>query len=353
MRFNIFRNPYIDAQVNMILGSSKDMQLKICFAVHSYYPNAGGSEYYVQQMAEECVSRGMDVTVATADGSGILNGVKITSDPSSLMDQDLVVVHGGGPDVQRFVLENAKRINSPILYMIIEPHESKACLQAMVDVDYLGCSTIEDWDHVKKWGVEDKAHKVIHGISPKDNLGHKGIFKKKYGISDDTRMFLSCGGYWGNKRMLELAEAFKKSDIQNSILVTTGYANPMNLMPKATDKVIPLMLDDPQDVKNAMADAHCYIMNSEMEGFGLTILESMLNKTPWIARNIAGARLLADFGTVYETEEQLIPILQTYIRDEKQIDSAYNYVLTNHLIGNTIDDIMSLSSARKRRSPND
>lgn len=325
------------------------MELKICFAVHSYYPNAGGSEYYVQQMAEECVGRGMDVTVATNGSSGILNGVKVTSNPSDLMDKDLIVVHGGGPDVQKFVLENAKRINSPILYMIIEPYESKVCLQGMIDVDYLGCSTIEDWEHVKKWGVEGKAYKVIHGISPKGNLGRKGVFKKKYGISNETKMFLSCGGYWENKRMMELAEAFERSDIQDSILVTTGYANPMNLTLKTTDKVMPLMLDNPQDVKDAMADAYCYIMNSDTEGFGLTILESMFNKTPWIARNIAGARLLADFGTVYETEEQLISILQTYIRDEQQIDRAYNYVLTNHLISNTIDDIILIlkGSARK------
>ena len=310
------------------------MNKKICFVVHRYAPYPGGSEYYVQQMAEECVQRHLDVTVVAGEHKGPFNGVRVTSDPNELMDKDLVVVHGGDVGVQNFVLEHAQQINSPILYMLIKPSESPTCLKGVRECKFIGCSAPEDWDHVKKWMMEGKSHKVIHGISPTDCIGTAGRFKDKYNIPKDKRMFLSCGGYWPNKKMIELAEAFKKADLKDAILVTTGYDNRFNIMP--------LMVEDPKDIKDAIVDADCYVMNSSEEGFGLVILESMINKTPWISRNIAGAKLLSRYGTVYDTEEQLTEILKTWKPDDFTTALAYKHVLQNHLIKNTVDDILSL-----------
>jgi glycosyltransferase involved in cell wall biosynthesis len=155
-------------------------------------------------------------------------------------------------------------------------------------------------------------------------------------------MFLSCGGYWPNKKMIELADAFKKADLKDAVLVTTGYDNRFGIMPHASENVIPLMVEDPMDVKDAIADADCYVMNSDAEGFGLVILESMINKTPWIARNIAGAKLLARYGKVYDTEEQLTELFKTWQPDDFTTALAYKYVIQNHLIKNTVDDILSL-----------
>jgi len=318
------------------------MKKKICFVVHRYAPFPGGSEYYVQQMAEECVQRHHDVTVIAGEHKGHLNGVRVTSDANDLQDKDLIVVHGGDVGVQNFVLSNASRIESPMLYMLIKPSESAVCLQALKDVKYIGCSAPEDWDHVVKHGVEYKSHKVIHGISPIDCIGEEGKFKDKYGIPKDKKMFLSCGGYWPNKKMIELADAFRKADLKDAILVTTGYDNRFGIMPHASENVIPLMVEDPKDIKDAIADADCYVMNSDAEGFGLVILESMINKTPWISRNIAGAKLLADYGQVYDTEEELIPLLQNFNRDNNKVEYAYQHVIQNHLIKNTVDDILSL-----------
>jgi glycosyltransferase involved in cell wall biosynthesis len=316
---------------------------KICFVVHRYAPFPGGSEYYVQQMAEECVQRHHDVTVLAGEHKGHLNGVRVTSEAQELMDKDLIVVHGGDVGVQNFVLENAHKINSPVLYMLIIPSESPTCLKGLRDAKFIGCSAPEDWAHVKKWKQEHKSHKVIHGISPNDCIGTEGRFKEKYNIPKDKIMFLSCGGYWPNKKMMELADAFRKADLNNAILVTTGYDNRFGIMPHASENVIPLMVEDPKDVKDAIADADCYIMNSDAEGFGLVILESMLNETPWIARNIAGAKLLGQFGTVYDTEEQLTEILKSWNpADCVKTALAYKYVLQNHLIKHTVDDILSL-----------
>jgi glycosyltransferase involved in cell wall biosynthesis len=318
---------------------------KLCFVVHRYAPYPGGSEYYVQQMAEECVKRNLEVSVLAGEHKGNLNGVQVSSDPNILLDKDLVIVHGGDVNVQNFVLQNSTKINSNILYMIIKPSESQICLQALKDVKYIGCSSQEDWFHVEKWNVKNKAHKVIHGISAVDCIGKRDLFKQKYNIPVSKKMFLSCGGYWPNKKMIELAEAFTAANLENSVLVTTGYDNRFNIMPRSSNNIIPLMIEDPADVKNAIADADCYIMNSTEEGFGLVILEAMLNKTPWIARNIAGAKLLAQFGQVYDTEKDLVPLLQNFSKDYDKIQSAYNYVKSNHLISNTIDDILKLVPA--------
>ena len=315
---------------------------KICFVVHRYAPYPGGSEYYVQQMAEECLKRELDVYVLAGEHKGNLNGVQVTSDPNILMNKDLVVVHGGDVNVQNFVLQNSSKINSNILYMLIKPSESEICLQALKTVKYIGCSSQEDWIHAEKWGVKNKAHKVIHGVSAIDCIGKTGIFKQKYNIPVSKKMFLSCGGYWPNKKMIELAKAFNEANLKDSILVTTGYDNRFNIMPSSSDNIIPLMIEDPIDIKNAIADADCYIMNSTEEGFGLVILEAMLNKTPWIARNIAGAKLLAEFGQVYDTEKELIPLLQNFNKDYNKVQSAYEYVKNNHLISNTVDDILKL-----------
>lgn len=318
------------------------MNKKICFVVHRYAPFPGGSEYYVQQMAEECVQRHLDVTVVAGEHKGDLNGVRVTSDANALLDKDLIVVHGGDVGVQNFVLSNASRIDSPMLYMLIKPSESSICLQALNDVKYIGCSAPEDWEHVKKFGVEHKSHKVIHGISPTDCIGTKGRFKDKYNIPKNKKMFLSCGGYWPNKKMIELAIAFEKANIPDAILVTTGYDNRFNLMPTARGNIMPLMVEDPMDIKDAIADADCYVMNSDAEGFGLVVLESMINKTPWIARNIAGAKLLARYGQVYNTEEELTELLKNFKPEDFNIESAYKYVVQSHLIKNTVDDILSL-----------
>ena len=318
------------------------MKKKICFVVHRYAPFPGGSEYYVQQMAEECVQRLHEVTVLAGEHKGDLNGVHVTNNADALLNQDLIVVHGGDVSVQNFVLSNSHRINSPVLYMIIKPSDSDVCVKALKNVKFIGCSAPEDWEHVKKYNVESKSHKVIHGISPTDCIGTAGRFKDKYNIPKDKRMFLSCGGYWPNKKMIELAEAFRKADLKDAILVTTGYDNRFNIMPHAADNIIPLMVEDPMDIKDAIADADCYLMNSDAEGFGLVILESMINKTPWIARNIAGAKLLARYGKVYDTEEQLTEILKSWQPDDFTTALAYKHVIQTHLIKNTVDDILSL-----------
>ena len=336
--------------------------MKICFAVHAYVPHSkGGSEYYVQWMAEECVKRGHEVSVFTqfpADPlkpvtSYMHNGVRVMKEMISLYSQDLIVVHGSmnsNTYAQDFVLNRSRGLTAPVLYQIILPVETPISLQAIMTVQYIGCSTPEDWAHVKKHNVEQRAHYIRHGISPADCTGTPGQFdREKYGIPRDKKMIVSCGGYWRHKRMHELSEIFKSADLKDTVLVTAGYwSGSGNTFarqvpePDEHNRVIALYLPKPQEVKDLIADADLYVMHSEQEGFGLTVLEAMLNRTPWIGNNIAGAKLLKEFGHTYETDEGLFNLLKTHDTLEDKTAAAYNYVMDHHLISHTVDDILKL-----------
>lgn len=315
---------------------------RILYVVHRYAPYPGGSENYVRDMAEETLSRGHEVCVFTGEHKGDWNGVRVTDLVNTLNEKwDLIVVHGGDVGVQDFVLRHAKDIESPILFMLIVPSMSQTYLNAIQDVKYVGCSTIEDWDYVNDRGVVEKSVQISHGIDPKISTGTKG-FREKYGITTKY-MVLSCGGYWPNKAMRELVEAFDKVGRDDITLVLTGYDNRHGIKPEDSKNVKALMIDDRDEVLSAIADADLYIMHSHKEGFGLVLLESMLNKTPWTSRNIAGARLLKEFGFTYDNDDELV----TYLKDfngvpNTQIEDAYSIVVINHLINNTVDDILRL-----------
>ena len=117
-----------------------------------------------------------------------------------------------------------------------------------------------------------------------------------------------------------------------------GYGEP-ELAPKQEKNVQVLFGLPKEDVMNGIANADGYIMNSYEEGFGLVLLEAMMNKVPWFARDIAGAHDMRQFGTLYKDESELIEILRNYKRDERKIEDAYNYAMANHTIHDTVNDI--------------
>jgi len=318
------------------------MRKRLLYVVHRYAPYPGGSENYVRDMAEESLRRGHDVWVFTGEHQGDWNGVKVTSEVGILNQHfDLIIVHGGDVGLQNFVLSNADKIPSPILFMIIKPSESPVYMQAMQTVKYLGCSAPEDYALMRKHNLMHKAVRVIHGIDEKISTGEPG-FREKYGIKTKY-MLLSCGGFWPNKAMKELCSVFSSVGRQDATLVLTGYDNRHNIMPEESEFIKPMMVEDRKDVLSAIRESDLYIMHSFSEGFGLVLLESMLNKTPWASRKIAGANLLSDYGFTYTHDSAL----REYLIDfegvpEEKIQKAYDCVTTKHLIKNTVDDIERL-----------
>ena len=315
---------------------------RILYVVHRYAPYPGGSENYVRDMAEETAGRGHEVAVFTAEHKGDWNGIRVSGDPQILLENwDLIVVHGSGVSAQDFVHQNSSVIPSDILYMLILPSHTPLSLQALKNSKYVGCSSLADWEHVEKYGVSNKSVEIRHSINPKISIGKPG-FKEKYGNKTD-KMFMSAGGFWQHKGFEELIDSFNKTNLTDTTLVLTGYDNRSNLMPAATEFVKPFLIDDRDDVMSAISEADLYVLNSYEEGFGLVLLESMLNNTPWAARNIAGAATMREYGFTYDTQDQLIEYMRNFNRlGLISSDETYDYVVNNRMISNTVDDIMSL-----------
>jgi glycosyltransferase involved in cell wall biosynthesis len=315
---------------------------RILYVVHRYAPFQGGSENYVRDMAEETLSRGYEVGVFAGDHQGDYHGVTVTSDTNILLEPwDLIVVHGGDVAVQNFVLENIERLGGPVLYLLILPSNSTVCTKALRTARYIGCSTPADWRHLERYQIAEKGVQVRHGINRNTSVGYVG-FRAKYKITTPF-MFLSAGGYWPNKAFQELVQCFNAANRTDATLVLTGYDNRHGLMPKETEFVKPFLFEDRADMLSALASADLYILNSYTEGFGLVLLESMLNKIAWCGRRIAGAELMCEYGYTYTTPQELTTYLTSFQgQSYDQGVAGYKYVIGNHLITHTVDDIVRL-----------
>lgn len=303
---------------------------KILFVVHRAAPFPGGSEYFVADMAEECLKRNHEVTILAHVHQGNYNGVTITNDYQKILNEkwDMIIVHGGDVISQNIVHMNAALLKSPVCYMIIKPSNSDICVNGLKHHKIIAYSTTMDIEHCRKHNVLHKARRIRHGIVPKKTIVKPKVY--------DKMTYVSVGGFYPHKAMTPLAEAFEKTEI-NADLHLYGYGE--GQIPKETDRIKVFFGKSKEEVMTAISSADGYIMNSYEEGFGLVLLEAMMNKTPWFARNIAGAKDMAEYGFTYENESELMHYLK-YLYDAKQrVEEAYNYVMTNHTIVHTINDI--------------
>lgn len=313
--------------------------MKFLFVTHRSYPFPGGTEYFVHAMAKEAKTRNIDVTVYAGEHKGDQDQIKISSDPKILEEiYDLIIVHGTDVAWQANVLAKTKDLKSPVLFMLIRPTYSNLQLDALQKCDFVSFSTKEDVECINRAGVQNKAVNVRHSI---EEIYGKAGFKSKYQI--EKPFFISCGGYWQNKQMKELADLYEKYGPDDKILVLTGYDNRSNLMPKKTKKVRPFLINEKNDVLSGIFESEAMIMHSSTEGFGLVILEAMLNKTPWIARRIAGAQMLSNFGLTYQSDVELLAHLNDY-SGKIDLDQAQKNVKENHLTKNTVDDLVKVAT---------
>lgn len=319
--------------------------MKICYVSHRYYPYPGGTEYYVQNLAEETLRQGHDVTVLTQFHKGDQNGVKVVSDPHILVREqfDLVVVHGSGVAMQDHVL--GMSVASPVMFMIIRPENAPQIFPAMNNANFIACSTPTDWRFVKKYRQEHKAVQVNHSISPDEEVSDR--------FDNASSYVVSVGGFWSHKGHKELSEAWRL----RKNLIMTGYHKDPAAFPdvNATAWQSVYMIEDKKDVLSAIKNADLLIVNSKYEGFGLTLLEAMWLGTPWASTPVAGAEVLSDYGFIYNNLDELQDWIakNDWVEDNGQTEfktglstkvhpDAKDFVRENHLTQKTVEQILSV-----------
>lgn len=325
--------------------------MRILYVVHRYAPYQGGTENYVKDMAEETLSRGHEVWALAEQHKGDHHGVRLTSDPDVLERQtwDMIIVHGT-QRWQQIMLRRFKRVASPTIFMPVEmPSDPEDKLKiGFRFADYVAYSTKEDYKFIELYGMKPKSVHIRHGINDAHCIGKPG-FKKKHGISTKNMIF-SSGGYWRHKNMQNLIDNFEKANIEDTTLVLSGYwtdggvYDNLSYDPKKTKAFV---LDSRQDVLDAMVEADLYVLNSTREGFGIVLLEAMLNKLPWISRPTPGALDLEGFGHVYGDDEGLVEALKNF--KTYPVEEAYKEVTKNRLIKNTVDDIFKVIDLSKQK----
>lgn len=304
--------------------------MNLLFIVHRTYPYNGGSEYNIKLISEALANEIYKVTVLTDCGKGDYGNVKVITDRTHIFsDQyDWIIIHGNDMPIQDYALFNIKKIKSKILYWIIKPSDTESAKLGFEYADIIGWGTSYDYNHIQKYGYLNKAKYIRYSSDITDSIGIKMHKNFKY--------FCSAGGFGYHKRFDELIQTFIDSNIPNTKLILTGYIGDKPNI--SNDKIIVYSIDDRVDYLNILANADLYIMNSIDEGFGLVLLDAMINKVPWIARNIAGATDMVEYGSVYSNTEELKFLMQNFSPNVEKIKKSYNYVLNERSVCSMIKD---------------
>ena len=307
------------------------------------YGRSGGTESVARDLCWGLLRKGYDFTILTETCVGDPAPVKVTKDMGILQTADMVIQVGVFSMMDWEVTERRRRkmFPSSMLIWVIEPEAkffqwvtdpNEGVPQDKVIFGYSSQRTKIMMDSV---GLGHLGMKIRYGVPTE--IGRPG-FKKKRGITT-PRMFLTCGGFDERKRQHELVKTFLDVKPSDTTLVVTGHRLFTNA-PKEVKGIRVIVPDDRQEVVDAVFEADLYIQNSDAEGFGLVLLESMFSKTRW-ASNKVGAAIhredLADYGYVYENEEGLKRAFREYERLD--VMKAYQFAMANHRIDCMVDDV--------------
>jgi glycosyltransferase involved in cell wall biosynthesis len=322
------------------------MKLLVC--VHAYPPKFGGSESNTHNIAVECLKRGHDVHVLVDEKSSRkYEGIHVWNNMAFISEKwDLIIIHGSNIFWQNECIKRACNSQNRVLWMPIRPMYSKIDYYALSNCDYIGCATHIDYNFAAEF--PDKIRMVRLGIPASLSVGKEG-FKDKYNITG--KMVFSAGGYALNKDMKNLKEIFMEANLEDTTLVITGY-NDFENKPESNERVLCLESIPRKDLNSAYCEADLYISHSYAEGFGLCLLESMVNETPWIAKDgwyddgyhvgVVKDLVDKDMGISYTTKEEFIDILRNQQYLNIDVERNKDKVYKEYSIQNTIDNIEAI-----------
>ena len=304
--------------------------MKILFVVHRTYPYNGGSEYNIKLISEALSKEGYDVYVITDVSDGNYGEVKILNDRNVLFSDrfDWVIIHGNDMPIQDYALLNINKIKAKTLYWIIKPSNSNSAINGFKYANIIGWGTSYDYNHLCKYNCMNNARYIRYSSDVDNSIGNKTDKTFKY--------YCSSGGFGRHKGFDELVDVFLESNLENTKLILTGYIG--DKPNYKNENIIVKSIDNRKEYLDILTNADLYIMNSFDEGFGLVLLDAMINKVPWISRNIAGATDMSKYGKVYTSKNELKSLLLSHVNDYEVIENAYQYVMKERNMTNMVKD---------------
>jgi glycosyltransferase involved in cell wall biosynthesis len=308
--------------------------MKILHVISVLSPKFGGLVSALYQLSKELAKKGHEVTIVTSDYRIDTNFAKNIEEYGIKVISFRTVVNFGlfiyTPSIKFWLKNNIKSFDVIHLhefrsYQNIEVHNfaikfgipyiiqpngtvlpffEKKTLKKLYDLFYGDmilknasnhiASSKNELDQIKSMGIDENKITIIPScidLSEFENLPPNGTFKAKYGIRQDEKVILFLGRIHKIKGIDLLVDAF--FDLSNEMadikLVIIGPdAGFLNFLLKKIDnlkipeKIIYIGFIDKSDKTAAYIDADLFVLPSQYETFGLTVLEAWSCGTPVI-----------------------------------------------------------------------
>ena len=311
--------------------------MKLLLTSHRFWPNVGGTETAVEQLARHFARRGHEVTVATMAEPGCpeeetREGYRIRRfemrrvgkfrlPPASyrrfVLDEDWDLVHLVGQRVwsSDWLYAHLRRARCAIVFTaygfaqwrradrkpFVDAAYYKLVLpRALRHVTVVTAATAQERDDLLSFGVPaDKIVLMGTGYEPAEFDSLPAGFRQKHGFGPDEPILLYAGGFYANKRVDRLVEAAGGT---GATLVVLGkdadglQAGCERLAAERGTKLRVLGRIPREDYLSAFREADLFVFGSDFEGFGIVVLEAMAAGLPFVSTPAGAAPDLAATG---------------------------------------------------------
>lgn len=266
---------------------------------------------------------------------------------------DIIHIHEHRTFLAVFVSYYAKKYNVPYVVQAhgsVLPFFQKQGFKKVFDITF-GNSILHDASKVialtkneaeqyKRMGVdENKIEIVPNGIdlSKYENLPHKGMFRKKYGIRSTEKMVFYLGRIHRIKGIDLLIDAFSEllTKTEGLKLVIAGPDD--GFLSTLKEQIEDLEIGDrilftgplyETNKLEAYVDADVYVLPSIYETFPVTVLEACACATPVVVTNRCGIADIIDsnvgYVVEYNTNQMQDAIINILNSDERRIKFGDN-----------------------------
>lgn len=352
--------------------------MKILFISENYYPNFSGVPLVVQYLAERLQKKGHDVAVLTKKVNRYpdvddVNGVKVYRVDVYMTtlklyrgeikqfinfvkeyQADVNIIEGATVVTTDILLPHLKEIKGiKILHshgfsrLILKPFERMSTFKNTVGNTYNYIwwkgyfksflpKYINDFDCVFCLSTLDSSYEYLKNIYKKNveiigNAADDEFFDiserliEKYTEIRGKGYLLSVANYDAVKNQIGILQEYYKSEAYEYDLVFIGreknyyYEALVNenrrLSQKYGQRNVHILTDvNRKDIPGIYEYAHLYLVGSTVEGYSISIIESMSKGVPFISTDVGNARLLPG-GIVIENIHELSQAINKFLSD--------------------------------------